>query len=372
MTERTAPLVPVFDGHNDTLLDLARDGRTFVERADSGHIDLPRALEGGLAGGFFAVFVRDPQPEGKSAAIEEGEAAEDPDDRAANLGAPRSRYAAVERMPEPMPLEYAQREALATIARFHRLVQAAYGLAIHVTTAAQIRACLASGLFAMELHLEGAESIDPDLDALAVYYAAGLRSLGICWSRPNRFGHGVPFAFPSSPDTGPGLTDLGKTLVRGCNELKILIDLSHLNEAGFWDVAAISDAPLVATHSNVHAISPSSRNLTARQLAAIRDSDGMVGLNFHVGFLRPDGDRDPNVPLSVMVDHLDVLIDALGEDHVGLGSDFDGATMPSAIGDAAGLPHLIEAMRERGYGEALIRKIAHENWVRVLERTWGE
>jgi membrane dipeptidase len=376
-TESTAATVPVFDGHNDTLLDLGVAGRSFFERSDAGHIDLPRAREGGLAGGLFAVFVRDPK-----AAVEEPQEIDDeaadaggadgPDDTAAAIGAPRSRYASVERMPPPMPLEHAQREALATIARFHRIVRASAGQAAHVTTAAEIRECMGRGVLAMELHMEGAEAIDPDLDALEVFHAAGLGSLGICWSRPNRFGHGVPFAFPSSPDTGPGLTDLGKALVRACNELKILVDLSHLNEAGFWDVAAVSDAPLVATHSNVHAISASTRNLTDRQLDAIRDSDGLVGLNFHVGFLNPDGERDPGIPLSLMVDHLDALVEKLGEERVGLGSDFDGATMPRAIGDAAGLPNLIAAMRERGYGEALLRKIAYENWLRVLERTWGE
>ncbi len=380
MTERTethAPAVPVFDGHNDTLLDLGVTGRSFFERSDAGHIDLPRARAGGLAGGLFAVFVRDPVAAVEAPGEIDDEAsdadadADGPDDTAAAIGAPRSRYASVERMPPPMPIEHAQREALAMIARFHRLVRASKGQAAQVTTAAEIRDCIERGVLAMELHMEGAEAIDPDLDAVEVFHAAGLRSLGICWSRPNRFGHGVPFAFPAAPDTGPGLTDLGKALVQACNELRILTDLSHLNEAGFWDVAAVSAAPLVATHSNVHAISPSPRNLTDRQLAAIRDSDGMVGLNFHVGFLNPGGERDPALPLSTMVDHLDYLLARLGEERVGLGSDFDGATMPRAIGDAAGLPRLIEAMRERGYGEPLIRKIAYENWLGVLERTWG-
>ena len=105
------------------------------------------------------------------------------------------------------------------------------------------------------LHIEGAEAIDPNFEFLDVLYEAGLRSLGPVWSRPNAFGHGVPFRCPSSPDTGPGLTDLGKELIGACNRLGILIDLSHLNERGFWDVAAISNAPLVATHSNAHALS---------------------------------------------------------------------------------------------------------------------
>src|SRR5436309_8111312 len=95
--------------------------------------------------------------------------------------------------------------------------------------------------------------IEPDLENLEAFYGRGLRSLGVVWARPNAFAHGVPFRFPSSPDVGDGLTDDGKRLVAACNRLGILLDLSHLNERGFWDVAAASDAPLVATHSNVHA-----------------------------------------------------------------------------------------------------------------------
>lgn len=364
----SAPTVPVFDGHNDTLLSLPVTNRSFFERSESGHIDLPRARAGGLAGGLFAVFVPDPTPETLDDAPDSDA---DPADTATAIGAATSRYAAVESMPPPMPLDYAQRQALATIARLLRLERESAGQAKVCRTAAELRESIASGVLAIELHMEGAEPIDPELEALEVYHAAGLRSLGICWSRPNRFGTGVPFAFPSTGDHGPGLTDLGLALVKACNELRVMIDLSHLNEAGFWDVAKHSNAPLVASHSNVHAISPSSRNLTARQLDAIRDSDGLVGLNFHVGFLRPDGDRDPNVPLSVMLDHLDALLERLGPTRVGLGSDFDGATMPSAIGDATGLPALIGAMRERGYGEDLIRAVACDNWLRVLDLTWG-
>src|SRR5205807_3471133 len=111
------------------------------------------------------------------------------------------------------------------------------------------------------LHLEGAEAIDPGLEALPLWYAAGLRSLGPVWSRPNAFGHGVPFISPSSPDTGPGLTDAGIALVRRCAELGIMVDLSHLNEAGLWDVARIDVRPLVARHSAAHALSAAPRHL---------------------------------------------------------------------------------------------------------------
>jgi membrane dipeptidase len=221
------------------------------------------------------------------------------------------------------------------------------------------------------LHIEGAEAIDEDFHALEVLHQAGLRSLGPVWSRSNIFGHGVPFSFPSSPDTGPGLTDPGKELIRACNRLKIMVDLSHLNEKGFWDVVGISDAPLVATHSNAHAICTHSRNLTDKQLAAIKDTGGMVGVNYAVNFLRPDGRRDENTPLSHVVDHIDYLIRHVGEDGVGLGSDFDGAMIPKQIGTAAGLLNLVEEMRARQYGEALIEKVCYRNWLRVLKRTWS-
>jgi membrane dipeptidase len=223
------------------------------------------------------------------------------------------------------------------------------------------------------MHGEGrTEAIDADFELLHVLYAAGLRSLGPVWSRPNAFGHGVPFAFPSSPDTGPGLTDVGKELVRTCNRLGILVDLSHLNERGFWDVAAISDAPLVATHSNAHALSPHSRNLTDKQLAAIRESNGLAGVNFATAFLRPDGVREAETSIELVVDHIGYMLKHVGEDGVGLGSDFDGAKMPSGLDNAAGLQNLVGAMRARGFDQQLIEKVCFKNWLRVLRQTWRE
>ncbi len=198
-----------------------------------------------------------------------------------------------------------------------------------------------------------------------------MRSLGPVWSRPNQFGHGVPFRFPSSPDTGPGLTESGKELIRRCNELRIAIDLSHLNEQGFWDVVKISKAPLIATHCNVHSICASSRNLTNKQIEAIGASGGMIGLNFANGFLRPDGLWRGDTGLDVMLHHLDRMIELAGLDHVGLGSDFEGARIPAAIGDVTGLPVLLQSMRDHGYDEAMMRKLCCDNWIAALERTWA-
>ena len=230
---------------------------------------------------------------------------------------------------------------------------------------------MAAGIMAAVLHIEGAEAIAPDLSNLDHYYQQGLRSIGPVWSRSNVFGHGVPFDFPSSPDQGTGLTQAGKNLIRACDEMGIMIDLSHLNEAGFWNIASLTSRPLIATHSNAHALSPSPRNLTDQQLAAIAESGGLVGLNFASGFLREDGEKTADTALEVMIRHLDHLLDHLGEDGVALGSDFDGAVIPKAIGTAAGLPNLITAMTDAGYGKALITKICHQNWLNMIAKQIG-
>jgi membrane dipeptidase len=274
------------------------------------------------------------------------------------------------RLSDPIDHGRAQSAAIAMMAPLYRLERESAGRLTVARTVDDLARCIQTGTLGAILHLEGAEPIDPELDALEVFYQAGLRSLGLVWSRPNAFGHGVPFAFPRSPDTGPGLTDAGRDLVRACNRLGIMLDLSHLNERGFWDMARLSEAPLVATHSNAHALCPVTRNLTDAQLNAIRESDGMVGVAFDVSMLRADGSRDPDTGLGDIVRHIDYLVGRLGIDGVGFGSDFDGTTVPRELGDVAGLPRLLATLREHGYDETSTRKLAHENWLRVLEKTW--
>jgi membrane dipeptidase len=217
------------------------------------------------------------------------------------------------------------------------------------------------------LHLEGAEAIDPELEVLEHWYSAGLRSLGPVWSRPNAFAHGVPFAFPSSPDTGPGLTDAGKALVARCAELGVLVDLSHMNEAGFWDAARLEAGPLVASHSGAHALCAASRNLTDEQLDAIGDSGGLVGIVFATAFLRPDFGDTVDTPLSLIVDHVRYVAERIGVEHVAFGSDFDGATIAAELGDAAGLPKLVEALRGASFAADDLEAICWRNWRRVLD-----
>jgi membrane dipeptidase len=220
------------------------------------------------------------------------------------------------------------------------------------------------------LHLEGAEAIDPELESIELWYRAGLRSLGPVWSRPNAFAHGVPFVSPSSPDIGPGLTEAGRALVRRCAELGILVDVSHLNEAGFWDLATLELGPLVATHSAAHALCPTSRNLTDAQLDAIGESGGLVGIVFACPFLRPDFADDEGTPLELIGAHARYVADRIGTEHVALGSDFDGATIPAAVGDVAGMPKVLEALAGAGFTVPEIDAIAWGSWRRVLGAWW--
>lgn len=349
--------VPVFDGHNDILYRILMqpEARAAIWSGaeGKGHLDLPRMKAGGFAGGMFALYIPSPAS-AEDAGVE------------ALMDRPPYRLD----LPAPLALRESQGIALELVAHLMWMERASDGAFRLCRTADEIEAARAAGVIAGVMHMEGAEAIDAGCDALHVFHAMGLRSLGPVWSRPTVFGHGVPFAYPATPDTGPGLTEAGKRLVKECNALRILIDLSHLNEKGFDDVARLSDAPLIATHSNAHAVTPSSRNLTDRQLDMIRESGGMVGLNLATVFLRPDGRRDPAVGWEPLLRHLDHLIARLGEDHVGFGSDFDGATVPEGIGDVAGLPRLIAALRSHGYDAALIGKLAWGNWLSVLRRTW--
>jgi membrane dipeptidase len=341
--------IAIFDGHNDLLSCLLaegdRDGTSFIT-GRKGDIDLAKCRAGGFAGGFFAIWGR----------VEPGTG---PDRNAA--------YRAFPAIDEAR----AAREIAAQIAILLRLT-AAHPDAIRLCrSAAEIESARSAGAIAALMHIEGAEGIGADLDGLQVYHAAGLRSLGLVWSRPNIFGHGVPFDFPASPDTGPGLTEAGKRLVRECDRLGILVDLSHLNEAGFWDVAKVSDKPLVATHSNAHAVTAATRNLTDRQLDAMAERGGLAGLNYGCGFIRPDGVKNPDTPPEDLIRHIDHLMAHLGEGGVALGSDFDGTMIPRFMGTAAGLPGLVAAMRAAGYGETLIRRLCWDNWLDLLRRVIG-
>jgi membrane dipeptidase len=342
-------VIPVFDGHNDTLT--AADHADIAGGRAGGDLDLPRMREGGMRGGIFAVFTSSPGEEHGPTQLSGGPG-----------------YA--ESLAAEVPHEVAAADATAAAGRLLALERA--GEVVVARSIADVDAAFAadSGPPVAVLHLEGAEAIDPGLEALDLWYAAGLRSLGPVWSRPNSFAHGVPFVFPSSPDTGPGLTEAGHALVARCGELGIVVDLSHLNERGFWDVAGIEAGPLVASHSGAHALCEASRNLTDAQLDAIGASGGLVGIVYATAFLRPDFADDPDTPLALIAEHARYVADRIGPEHVGLGSDFDGATIPAELGGVAGLPKLVAALGEVGFSAAEVEAIAWRNWRRVLDASW--
>jgi len=342
----------VFDGHNDALT--ADDHALIADGKPGGHLDLPRMRAGGVRGAIFAVFTRS-------------------DGGARDVTVPRD-DGVVEFEPAP-PVEHtvAAADASAVAGRLLALERA--GRLRVARSGADLDRAFADddgGLPAAVLHLEGAEAIDPGLEALDLWYEAGLRSIGPVWSRPNAFASGVPFISPSSPDTGPGLTDAGRALVRRCGELGIVIDVSHLNEAGFWDIARLDVGPIVASHSGVHALCPTSRNLLDSQLDAIRDSGGLVGIVFAVPFLRADFADDPDTPVSLIAEHARYVADRIGVDHVALGSDYDGATIPAPLGDVAGTPKLLDALGDAGFSSGEVAAIAWGNWRRVLGAWWRE
>lgn len=338
----------VFDGHNDVLSRLWCAGGDPVSRfrAGDGHVSAPACAAGGLAGGFFALYSPQQRKPFNLKGLKGG---------------------AMPLSPE-LPQADALASVMAQIGILERLK--AKELVTQVTTAGGIEKAMAAGQVAALLHLEGAECIDRELLVLEALHSAGLRSLGPVWSRPTLWADGVPFGYGQDGDTGRGLTEDGRRLVARCAELGMVVDTSHLTMKGFWDVGEMG-LPLVATHSNAYALCPVTRNLTDAQLRAIGETGGMVGLNLATVFLSDAGWRTGQAGIDDCLRQIDALIAGAGEDHVGLGSDFDGAPLPEGFESAADLPKLVAAMEAAGFGAALIGKLCSGNWLRFLRGVLG-
>ena len=341
--------IPVFDGHNDLLARMDGEPEVdFFTGEKAKHISLGAMEHGGMFGGLFALFVP-PTKEEEAAGTGEGGS----------------------RLPGPVPLDRARNVVGRQLSNLRGLVDRSSGKLRLAETAGEIVAAKEEGRIGVVAHMEGAEAISEGLGELEEYYELGLRSLGPVWSRHNRFGYGVPIYKEGAPDTAPGLTPAGKALVGRCRQLGVMVDLSHMSEQGFWDVARLSDAPLVASHSNAWSLCKSTRNLTDQQLLAIKGSGGVVGINFGTLFLRKDGKVSEDTPLSLIVDHLRYMADLIGVDHLALGSDFDGTVGPRQLGTAAGLPRLMAALGEAGFTPGEVEAIGWKNWVTLLEGVWG-
>jgi len=354
--------IPIIDGHNDTLTKLfdpqAGQKYSFFEKNDSGQLDLPRTRDSGMAAGFFSIFT--PPPETSP-------------ERDQTYGARIFENGYDVRPRSAIDPRYAGAFTDSIWEYTERLEEESQGQIQIVRSFGNLKTCLSNRRLAMIMHIEGAEAIDENLRNLEKYYDKGLRSLGLVWSRPNLFGEGIPFRYPSTPDTGPGLTSAGRKLVGACNEMGIMIDLAHINERGFKDTIKLSQRPLVVTHIAVHALCPSSRNITDYEIDAIADSGGVIGIFFEPINIKlkitPNSGFVNDVPLADVVNHFEYIIHRVGFDHVAIGSDFDGADMPQELKDVSYLPNLIKAFSERGYSKSDIEKIAYGNWLRVLKDT---
>jgi membrane dipeptidase len=356
----------VVDTHDDTTQRLVFDKAfDIAARNPTGNIDIPRMKEGGLDALFFSIWV--------------------PSD----VTGP----AAVKRALD-------QIDAVREAARLHP------GELVLATTAADVRRAAAERKIAALMGMEGGHMIDDDMRLLRDYAALGVRYMTLTHFKNNNWAD-------SSTDKPAhnGLTAFGKDVVREMNRLGMMVDISHVADKTFYDALAITVAPVIASHSSCRAIANHPRNMTDDMLRALAKNGGVVMINYHAGFLSEEfrvasekrsgtvvaamaamskkcggneacttleSDRVdheamvkgelPKVMWDKIVEHIDHAVKVAGADHVGLGSDFDGATMPLGMEDATKLPQISEALLARGYSEQDVEKILGGNILRVMEQ----
>lgn len=308
----------VVDLHCDTILDIDSGERRLDQRSDTGHIDLPRLKEGGVDVQVFAVYVAP---------------------RVAPRGPARARQ---------------------LIETFQRAVAANGGQIAHVTTVEGIERAQREGKVAAVLSIENGDALGGDPRLLDEFFQRGVRMLGLTWNPSNLLGDGA-----LGRDHG-GLTDTGRAVLRRMEDLGMVVDVSHLSEASFWDAMKATRRPVIASHSNAAALHQHPRNLTDDQLRAIAGRGGVVGVNFYAGFLG-------EATLARVLDHIDYMVRLIGADHVALGSDFDGIPQaPAGLEDVSKMPNLTAGLRSRGYTAEQIHKILGGNALRVFRQVWQQ
>jgi membrane dipeptidase len=328
----------VVDTHIDTTMMLGQPGWDFMTRheakrgEDNNHVDLPRAREGGLDAAFFSIY-----------------------------------------MPGTITGPEAVKRALALIDHVRSLAEQHPNEIVLATTAADVRAAHKAGKFAALMGMEGGHMIDDSLAVLRDYQRLGVRYLTLSHSVNTNWSD-------SSGDTPKhnGLTDFGKDVVRELNRLGMLVDISHVSDKTFWDAMETSKAPLVASHSSLRSISGHPRNMTDDMIRALGGKGGVIMINYARSFLSnelyeaglknvPLAER-PTVSWEKIVEHIDHAAKLVGAAHVGLGSDFDGTTVPDGMDDVSMLPKITAALLDKGYSEQDVKNILGENILRLLEK----
>lgn len=290
-------------------------------RSEMGHIDIPRLKEGGIDCQVFAISsVRD-----------------------------RTR-------------PYALRTAMEMIDIFYQECEKNEDSIAPVTTHSGILKAAKEGKVAAMLSIEGADIIEGKIGMLRVFHRLGVRMVGIVHHLRNELADGV-----ADRRTKGGLSELGVQAVEELDSLGCLIDVSHMSDAGFWDLLDVAKGPVMASHSNARAVCDHPRNMTDEMIEAMAERGGVMGMNFAPGFVHP---TDPTV--QAVVDHIDHIVGLVGPDHVGLGSDFDGIPYtPAGLEDATKMPNITAELAKRGYANEDIRKILGANHLRLIKRVVG-
>ena len=244
--------------------------------------------------------------------------------------------------------------ALDAIGFFRAEVEAHADEIIIAKTADDVRKAKAAGKLAAILVIENSDGVERSLNILKSLYHLGVRSIGLTHDPTSWAAAGN-----GETDSGGGLTRFGVQLVKEMNRLGMLVDVSHISERGFWDVLEIAERPVIASHSNCKALCGHPRNLTDEQIKRIAENGGVIGATFVTWFIDDDAPS-----FSRYLNHIDHMVGLVGDDHVGIGSDFDGGG--EQLKDATEFPKITEGLLERGYSPASIRKILGENHLRVF------
>jgi membrane dipeptidase len=364
----------VIDTHEDVPYRLEKEWVDIRERQKTGHVDIPRLRQGGVTGAFFADYV---------------------------------------------PAEFAERggsakKALELAELIHRIVAAHPADLVFADSPAGVRAAKKAGKIAVLIGIEGGHAIENSLGALAAFHRLGVRYMTLTHTNSNGWADSSGSFFrqdfnPKKFVVHGGLNDLGRDVVLEMNRLGMLVDVSHVSDDTIRDVLAASKAPVFASHSSCRAICDAPRNMTDDMIKALAAKGGVIQINYHVGFLSQEfrdaekahpeeekaiqaelkkrcgeneachmieGDRIvreyvaqgklPRISWEKIVEHIDHAVKIAGVQHVGLGSDFDGADMPFGMEDSSKLPQITEALLRKGYSEGDVRKILGENTLRVM------
>ena len=322
----------VVDAHIDTLLDIMVPAarplklatpRKFGERSEQGHVDLPRLLESGVDLQVFAAYI---QPEYK--------------------------------------MERALHRALQLIDRFYQELHNHGDKMMLFSRVSDVREAKNAGKVSAMLSIEGGEAIEADLGILRMLHRLGIRAITLTWNERNQVADGA-----AEGRTKGGLTNFGIELVAEMNRIGMVVDVSHISDAGFFDVIETTTKPVIASHSNCRAICNHRRNLTDEMIKALANNGGVMGMNFAAEFV---DERKDNATLERVLDHIDHVVAIAGVEHVGIGSDFDGIEItPKGLEDVTKIPYITEGLLKRGYKEDDVLKILGENFLHVFSEVIG-